>query len=473
MASDMPRKSVTVRPARSRGSAHSHEAPDGKAAAPRRRRSADQMRLLSQAALLEEAPPPRLLTRGILVLVLLVAGALAWAGMATVTVSATSPGEVVPAGSVHRVQHFEGGIVEAVAVRDGQQVERGETLVRLESAGARAEAERARARLAALSFRAARLRSLIEDAEPDFGPLAARYPEMAADERAVLASVRAAAAGQAQVLERRIALRQAELATLEEQANSLTAQIAVLEEELAIRRTLFERGHGSRVVLLDAQRDMATVQGRLAETLSAQREARLAIAEAEAQLAESDSDRHRRASEALSETLAELAEVREMVAEAEDRVARLAIRAPVDGMVNGLTVDAPGQVIEPGQTVLEVVPTGDRVIVESRVSPADIGHLAVGQPAEVAVDGFDVARYGMLAGEVDYLSPDSLLDAEGRPYFAARIELADHAIALPEQTQPVLPGMTVQATIKTGSQTVLAYLAGPIHRALQQAFSER
>jgi HlyD family secretion protein/adhesin transport system membrane fusion protein len=440
---------------------------------PKRRRSADQMRLLSQAALLEEAPPPRLLTHGILLLVFLVAGALAWAATASVTVSATSPGEVVPAGSVHRVQHLEGGIVEAVLVRDGQPVDRGQPLVRLSSAGASAEAERARARLAALSFRAARLRSLLDGAEPVFGPLAADYPEMAADERAVLESVRAAAAARAQVLDRRIGLRHAELATLEEQEASLRAQIGVLEEELEIRRTLFERGHGSRIVLLDAQREMADIRGRLAETLSAQQEAQLAIAEAESQLAESDGDRRSRASEALSETLGELAEVRQMVAQAEDRVARLAIRAPVEGVVNGLAVDAPGQVVDAGQTLLEVVPTGDRVIVESRVAPQDIGHLAVGQPAEVAVDGFDVARYGTIEGAVDYLSADSLLDAEGLPYFAARIELARHAIALPQQDQPILPGMTVQTTVHTGSQTVLAYLAGPIHRALQQAFSER
>jgi HlyD family secretion protein/adhesin transport system membrane fusion protein len=358
-------------------------------------------------------------------------------------------------------------------VRDGQQVDAGEPLIRLDGARVRAEAERAQARLAALTFRAARLRAFLEGGAPEFGPLSRVHPGLAADEAAVLASARAAAASQDEVLDRRIALRHAELATLEEQAAGLGEQIIVLAEELEIHRTLYERGHGSRIVLLDARREMANIRSRLAETLSGQQEARLAIAEAESRRAESDGERRNRATEALSETLAELAEVREMLAEARDRVDRLAMRAPADGVINALAVTATGQVIEPGMTVLELVPVGDRVIVESRVSPQDIGHLALGQPAEVAIDGFDTARYGTVAGVVDYLSPDSLMDAEGRPYFAARIELDRHEIALPQHSQPILPGMTVQATIHTGSQTVLAYLAGPIHRALQQAFAER
>lgn len=157
----------------------------------------------------------------------------------------------------------------------------------------------------------------------------------------------------------------------------------------------------------------------------------------------------------------------------QDRVQRLQITAPVGGIVQGLTVTSINAVVEPGQVILRVVPVDDELIVESRISPRDIGHVHPGQQADVRFDSYDYARFGSISGTVRRISPSTYLDEHRNPYYRAEIRLSKYYLADQPAALRIIPGMTVQADIRTGSKSILDYLVKPISRGFATAFRER
>lgn len=431
-----------------------------------------QLRLLSQSVILEEASPPRLLLFTILAVAALVAGAIGWSAVARVTSAAAATGQVVPAGAVHLVQHLEGGIVREILIQDGELVERGQPLMLLDGTASTAELDQLQVRIAVQSLKAERLRATVDGREPNFSAAPA-YAELGADQLRVLEASRAAVADQRQVLATRIAQRKSEVQIRREQIRSLTKQLEVLEQEAKIRSELVAKGIGSRMEELDAQNRLARGRGDLAEARVAERQAQHATAEARGSLAEFETMLRTEATTELADVSAELAETREAVLRLEDRVARLQIAAPVRGVVNGIRVKSVGGVIAPGEVLMTIVPIEEEMVVEARIDPRDIGYLSVGQSARIIVNGFDFSRYGAIVGTVERLSAATFAGEDGQPYYQARIVLARDYLEAGGKRHRILPGMTVRASITTGSQTLIAYLARPIYASLNAAFRER
>ena len=170
---------------------------------------------------------------------------------------------------------------------------------------------------------------------------------------------------------------------------------------------------------------------------------------------------------------AELAEVEEALRDLRDRVERLEVRAPVRGVVNALAVHSVNAVIQPGQELLEIVPMADELVVEARVMPHDIGHVEEGQAADIRVSSYDFARFGAVLGVVRQLSASTYLDENLQPYYRAVIALDQDHVGDQPGVNRIIPGMTVEADIKTGSKTILDYLLRPVSRGLSSAFQER
>ena len=171
--------------------------------------------------------------------------------------------------------------------------------------------------------------------------------------------------------------------------------------------------------------------------------------------------------------MAECAGSRENLARLDDRVNRLEITTPVAGVVHGLQVNTPGAAVEPAQVLMTIVPLDEQVVVETEFEPQDIGHIAVGQEANVTVSGFDQRRYGNVKGILTNISPTTFTDEKDRSYFKGWIKLAQDYIETKDAQHKVVPGMIVQADITTGSQSLLRYLTAPVYVALFQVFSER
>jgi hypothetical protein len=244
-------------------------------------------RYLSRPLMLEEAGPPRILAQLLVILSVTIGAGVVWAAVTEITETAIAHGQIMPAGSLHHVEHLEGGIVAEVLVEDGEVVASGQTLMRLRSSEARAERDRQRAREANLSLRAERLRAFVLDRDPDFSA-GQSFPGLRADQQAILDLQREARESQRTVLLSRIDQRRVELDGLEERKQNLQAQIDITAEQVGMRRNLVKKGLDSRVNLLDSERKLTEIRGDLLGVMGEMSRTRETLHEAEGALAELD-----------------------------------------------------------------------------------------------------------------------------------------------------------------------------------------
>lgn len=443
----------------------------GKASA-REVRKGKLARYLARPLVLEESGPPRILRQLLFIISISVGAGLAWAAATEVTETAVTRGQIMPAGSVHLVEHLEGGIVDEILVQDGQVITEAQPLMRLVSAQATAELESLQAREAGLASRAERLRAFVAERAPDFSKIE-DYPELVADQEAILELQEEARSSQQEVLLSRIDQRRIELKGLDEQKGNLDKQIRITTEQVQMRRNLVDKGLDSRVNLLDSERRLTEIRGDLLRVMGAISQTREAMHEAEGSLVELEATLRNDALREMGDVTAQLAEVRESRARLEDRVVRLTVVAPVGGVVQGLVTRTIGSVVAPGELLMEIVPMDDGLVAEVQILPRDIGHLAVGQPAKVKVTSYDVARFGALKGKLQYVSASTFQDEEGEPFFKGIISLDRYYVGDNPIRNLVLPGMIVDADISTGRKTLLQYLLKPVYRALDSSFRER
>lgn len=432
-----------------------------------------QLRHLSPAVMIEELGPPGLLSRAGMIIGVLVVAAIVWAAVAPLTQSANAIGHVVPDGSVHQIQHLEGGIVEQILVRDGQIVGRGEPLVRLSGVASKADLAQMRTRSAVLSLRSERLRAFIAGDASDFAEAGRLYPELALDQSGILAASRQSRVGSLSVLRRRLEQRRGELAARTQKIVNLGEQVEVSERQLAIREELYAKELGSLVQVLTARAGTTRLSGLLADERAAAEQAKEAVAEANDQIAEREATILDAAILERAEVEAERAEVDEAVKRLVDRVDRLDVRAPVRGVVDAVQVNTVGAIVAPGDTLLQVVPIGDEMLIEARIDPRDIGFISIGQAADITFDGFDTRRFGRVAGAVRHVSATTFTGADNKPFYMVRIGLDSDRIEANGRTHQILPGMAAQAQINTGTETVLGFLLRPIYASLLTAFNER
>ncbi len=439
---------------------------------PAKKRQDQITRLLSTATLLEEKGPPKALCHLLLLICLLVGGFVAFAVETEITEASAVHGEVVPAGSVNIIQHLEGGIISQVLVEEGQVVRKGQPLVRLDEAAAQAELDQMRAMEISLALRSQRLRAFVMGREPDFSA-GDTYANLVEDQYAVLEMQLRAHDSQRQVIESRIQQRAAHIDTLEDQKAHLQEQIAISRKLLGMRKKLLDKGLVSRVTYLETERGLSLVRSDLTGIIGQIAEAGAALGEARNSLLELDAKLRSEALEEMGRVTAELAQVREKLARLEDRVTRLEIAAPVRGIVKGLQTKTIGGVVRPGETLMELVPLGDALVAEVKINPRDVGHVAIGQPANVKISTYDSARFGGVEGTLKHISASTFQEDRGEAFYKGVIELSQDYVGSDPAANPILPGMVVDADIVTGNRSLFRYLLKPIYRGLDSAFHER
>lgn len=438
------------------------------------RRGGRQMRYLAQFVLLEEKGMSWMAATAVLVVCSLVVAFVVWASIVQIEEVTVTSGTVVPKSKVHVVQHLEGGIVRELLVQDRQMVEAGQPLVRLDPVQARADLDSLRARQAALMLRAERLRAIADLREPDFSGIDARYAHLVKDHTDIFHAAMQRWMTQTAVIQGEVAQKNAEIAALERQMEATTRQIDLLAEEVEMLRTLFDAGHASKIRYFEVRRQHAAMQSELSRLEGDRDTAQKALVELSERQADLDSNVRQDALGELGTVTAELAQVNEALARSEDMVERLTIVSPGKGYVQNLQVRNVGAVIPAGGMLMEVVPVEDELLVETRVSTRDIGHVHPGQPATVKVSTYDFVRYGAVSGELLDVSATTYVDErDGQPYYKGTVRLSQPHVGDDPQVNRVMPGMTVQADIITGRKTLLQYLLKPIHWSLAQAFRER
>lgn len=396
-----------------------------------------------------------------------------WAAATSLPEIAIAPGEVMTDEPIAVVQHLEGGMVESVLVSNGEAVREGQTLLRFASAPALAELDRLRARDAGLRFREAHLRSLRDGTPLEIGQKDDGYLALAADQRVAHEEALRSRNDRLAVLSQALRQRQAEQAALAAQEGGVRRQLTLHDTELALREALLGQGLTTRIAVLETRRAV------LAATAEAERLAAMAIAaaraaeEAEARLVEAETAARDEAARELGRVAVERLETQEALREAWERVSRLAVLAPVDGIVKGLQVRRAGAVVPPGGPLLEIIPVAAPLVVEARITPREIGFVTPGQAVRVKVHAFDYARFGTVEGTLIQVAASTTLDQQQQPFYAARIALSVDHVGRDPMLNRLLPGMTVQADVVTGAKTLLAYLLKPVHAAMNDSFRER
>jgi membrane fusion protein, adhesin transport system len=436
-------------------------------------RSERNLRYLSRSIVLEEMGPPRALRHAIWALVAALGCFIVWAAVTPLAETARAPGHVVPVGSVLPVQHLEGGIVAQILIDDGSLVDKGQVMVRLDPTAARAELEEKRARITSLTLEAERLRAFADGREPDFAKVDPQFASLADDQRAIYKLQNASRDQERKVLNDQVDQRQSELEVLGQQEKALTEQVAISQELTDMREKLMKQGHVSRVVFLRTKQELAGVQGDLGKVRGEIVKGHQALAESRNKLLELDAKRNNEAATRMGDVSAELEQLRVAVAQLADRLKRTDIIAPVRGIVTGLKVHSVGTVIAPGGMIAELVPVGDELVVEARVSPTDIGHIEAGQDAKVIVTAYDFARFGAVDGKVDKISATTFLDDKGAVFYKAVVRLSQNFVGRQPGQNPVVPGMITEVSINTGERTFMSYMIRPVILAAERAFTER
>lgn len=436
------------------------------------RKAESQIRYLSQAIQLEEAVNPSIIRNTMMIISLTVVAFCVWAGFTNINEVARTPGEIVPDGYQQVVQHLEGGMIEKINVSEGMIVKKGQVLLELDGAGTDEDLKRSRHKETALLMQEERLRAYLENREPDFSRFENTASSSLQDQHNFFASME-----QVNEEERKVIAQQVEQKN--GMIRALQTELATAQENLKISSQLFEKkselygkGFLSETKYLEAQQAINSIRGDITQVQSRISVARAEISEYQKRLSSLGFSQNDKINERLDAILVERAQHEEMTRKLEERTKRLIVRAPVDGIVKGLSVNTIGAVVKPGETLMEIVPVSNEMIVQVKIPPQHIGHLKSGQKVKVKLSSFDFSRYGLLDGTLEQISATTFNGANGERYYQGRIVLDRNYIGH-DKSHVVLPGMTVMAEIITGRKTILEYLLKPIHNSLITAFSER
>jgi adhesin transport system membrane fusion protein len=379
-------------------------------------------------------PWPAFLT--VLLLVSLLAAFVAWAAHAELEEVTRGNGRVIPSSKEQLIQSLEGGVLTGVLVREGDRVEKGQLLLRIDDTRASALYRELQAKIAALAAQAARLRAEAYGSALEFPPEVRATPTLVRRETEAFNARRR---------------------SLEEGAEALQRGVALLEREIEIVDPMVARGLVSEVEALRLKRQRNDLLLQIADRRNRYR-------------AEAAAD--------LNRVESELSQTRETAIARADAYARTELRSPMRGTVKSVRVTTIGGVVQPGQELMQIVPIDDTLVVEAYVKPADVAFLRPGQSAVVKLSAYDYAIYGGLEGTVEFISPDTLRDErrstlqgafdpeESGAFYRVTVRTRETALRGPAgEALPILPGMTATVEMLAGRKTVLQYLLKPLTRA--------
>ena len=463
----------------------------------REHREKDELAFLPAALEIVETPPSPIGRSIGATIVALFVLALIWAIFGHVDIVASASGKVVPSGRVKLIQPFETGVVRAIHVRDGQSIKAGDVLIELDPTMTAAEQEHIRSDLIAAQLDVARLRAALsdnDDPQDMFRPPAGASADLIAMQRQFLSRQTEEYRAKISSLDRQRAQKEAERDTIAATISKLEADEPIIRQRVDIRKTLTERELGSKLTYLEIlqlltenQKDTAIQQSRLAEATAAL----AAVIQTRAQAV---AEFHRTLLGDLAEAERKAAGLHGDLVRAERRTKLQVLTAPVDGVVQQLSVHTVGGVVTPAEQLAVIVPSGTSLEVEAMIPNRDIGFVHTGQEAQIKVDTFSFTRYGLLHGRVVSVSQDAIVrdvppskmrdrtaDAESTSSepkdqqlsYSARVSLDQTQIQLEDSFANLSPGMAVTVEVKTGSRSIISYLLSPLLKYRQEALRER
>ena len=422
-----------------------------------------------------------LILRGLLLMFLLFGVIGGWAAFWPLDTGAVAPGRIVVDSNSREVQHLEGGIIERILVREGDRVEKGDVLVRMDATTAEARNEQLRNQW--INAKASESRLLAERDELD----SITFPEAltkAEGEDEKVAKILDAQRrlfdtrsenkeGELKVLNQKIRQSEEEIVGLRRQIRSASRQISLLNDEIEVVDRLVKQGNATRPRLLALQRQAADIDGERGQSQALVSRAEQTINEAKISKLNLGTEFLNKVVAELKETQQEIGTLEEQMRASEDIVRRIEVTAPISGQVTGLQVFTETGVIQPGQVLMSIVPLDEALVVESRVTPNDIDIVRPGLQAYVRITVVDFRQLKPVKGEVTVVSADRFDDEKtGEAYYKARIIIPAEEIQEKLGDFTLTAGMPTEVLIVTGNRTMLSYLTRPIRDSFGRAFRQ-
>ena len=419
--------------------------------------------------------------------------AIIWAAWAELDEVTRGDGKVIPSKQLQVIQNLEGGIVKEIFVREGQQVEQGQELLRIDDTRFSSDFRERQQELISLEGELARLRAEIASISvsndttlpwreqavikeqaivfPD--DYEKSFPENATRQRNALQANINNLNNQLVIMGQQIEQKENEILEINNKIRTYGRSVGLSSREIAINRPLVKEGIVSQVDLLKMQRQLNEMQGELEN-------ARLLLPKQNSLLRESILKRKDvalkfrvDAQKEMEEKQSRLSQLKEGQVGLRDRVSRTSVTSPVKGTIKTLKVNTVGGVVQPGMDIVEIVPTEDTLLIEAKVLPKDIAFLRPGLKAMVKFTAYDFTIYGGLDGKLEHISADSIQDDKGNSFYLVRVRTDRSFLGDEKAPLPIIPGMMATVDIVTGKKSVLEYLLKPILRAKQSALRER
>ncbi len=423
----------------------------------------------------EDRRPSRMAHLLLYTIAAFVIAAMVWAGFSHLDTVTRGQGRVVPSLQLQRVANLEGGIVRAILVHPGEAVAKGQVLVRLDPTQVSAELGRGSATRDSGAARIARLEAELARGEPRFpADLAARAPAQVETERSLWRARRIELAAALSVADAKLSGAQRALGEAEADITTRTQARLYAARDLAMIAPLVAHGVEPEAERMRAEAALAQARGQEGTATAARARAQAGVTEARAE-ALSIRERFRSQTvDALSQARAEFAATGPALPALADRVARTEVRAPIAGTVNRVLVATVGGIVRAGDPLVEIVPAEDALVIETRVTPRDIGFIRPGQAATVKLTAYDYAIYGGLKGRVERISPDAVVDESAKESFYT-VRVVTHQLLRDAAGRPlpIVPGMIAEVDVLGRPRTVLSYLLTPLDRVRETAMRER
>lgn len=401
-----------------------------------------------------------------------------WATFAPLDSASLATGVVTVKGQRKTVQHLEGGIVKEILVSDGEAVDAGQPVIILddtqyksELGGLRGQYYTAKAMEGRLLAERDGLASVVFDASLNIDD--ARAQESKLNEVANFEARRGSRMGQRDVFEQRIVQLNSQIRGLKEQISSKRELQTSFVAEIDDLNELLTEGYVDKMRIVELERSETRIRGELADHAAAIAQTEVAIGETQLEILQMDNEFKTEVIDSLGQAQAQVFDLTERIAATEDRVQRTVVRAPISGIVLGLSTHTIGGVISSGQPILDIVPENEELIVEARVPTIDIDRVTTGMVADVRFSAFKSATTHTVKGELTKISADRLVDEQtGEPYYMGKVAIDPEDLAKLGPDLTLVPGMPAEVLITTGERTMMQYLMAPVSNAMARSMIE-
>lgn len=399
---------------------------------------------------------------------------LVWAHFTQLDEVTRGSGKIIPSHQIQKIQYLEGGIISDILIHEGDIVEKGEALVKIEDIGFTTKFMENKMRLGELKAKAARLKAEYSGKDVVFDPLLEKeFPQIVRDETTLFRSRIDQLRQQIDVLKEQLKQRKNELEEAKSKRGDLIERNKLIKKEVALAEPLVKKNLVSEVELLKLKRQASEIKGSLDAVRYAIPRLESKITETEKNIKETRLGFQNKAQQEYNEYTGEIGRIEQVQQFLKDKVQRTMLRSPVAGTVKQLFINTIGGVIPPGKDIIEIVPMEDTLLAEVKIQPSDIAYLHPGQEAMVKFSAYDFSIYGGLKGKVVHISADTITNERGESYYLVRIETEKGNLSTAGKSLNIKAGMTVSVDILTGKKSVLDYILKPIFKARNNALKER